>query len=104
LQHPASITNPVLSLHDALPIYHLVEKALHKDIARIDRIAKQIDADLFTKATRKLHEAEHIYVIGAGASKIAAQWFHKQVCINLLDRKSTRLNSSHVSISYAVLC
>src|SRR5688500_19481129 len=26
------------------------------------------------------------------------------VCISLRDRKSTRLNSSHVSISYAVFC
>src|SRR3712207_6863216 len=26
------------------------------------------------------------------------------VCANLLDRKSTRLNSSHANISYAVFC
>src|SRR5699024_11626094 len=29
--------------------------------------------------------------------------FHKS-CSHLIDRKSTRLNSSHVSISYAVFC
>jgi len=72
----STLGNYLESKKDLLQGNHLVEKALHKDIARIDRIAKQIDADLFTKATRKLHEAEHIYVIGAGASKIAAQWFH----------------------------
>src|SRR5699024_11549922 len=27
-----------------------------------------------------------------------------RVCLSQLDRKSTRLNSSHVSISYAVFC
>src|SRR5699024_12216569 len=30
--------------------------------------------------------------------------FNEQPCIDTLDRKSTRLNSSHVSISYAVFC
>src|SRR5690625_5766945 len=37
----------------------------------------------------------------------AAQWLAlilKQVPQKALDRKSTRLNSSHVAISYAVLC
>src|SRR5690625_3936206 len=29
---------------------------------------------------------------------------HKEIFSNILDRKSTRLNSSHVAISYAVFC
>src|SRR5437868_12070203 len=28
----------------------------------------------------------------------------RELCLSLVDRKSTRLNSSHVSISYAVFC
>src|SRR5690606_41836966 len=31
-------------------------------------------------------------------------WFRNEVLAELLDRKSTRLNSSHVKISYAVFC
>src|SRR5699024_12018832 len=38
---------------------------------------------------------------GALASKVLALWACGR---NLRDRKSTRLNSSHVSISYAVFC
>src|SRR5690625_5459690 len=34
------------------------------------------------------------------SSKIATQWFPREE----RDRKSTRLNSSHVAISYAVFC
>src|SRR5699024_12055439 len=36
------------------------------------------------------------------ANSIVAKWNYKKQ--NYLDRKSTRLNSSHVSISYAVFC
>src|SRR5437868_8233985 len=31
-------------------------------------------------------------------------WIGTDVVVELVDRKSTRLNSSHVSISYAVFC
>src|SRR5690625_6947240 len=31
-------------------------------------------------------------------------WENSQTCIGIKDRKSTRLNSSHVAISYAVFC
>src|SRR5699024_11892092 len=32
------------------------------------------------------------------------QWNHRRPAVPCRDRKSTRLNSSHVSISYAVFC
>src|SRR5690625_6891929 len=35
---------------------------------------------------------------------IAAQELHGREYVKKLDRKSTRLNSSHVAISYAVFC
>src|SRR5690554_6971454 len=35
---------------------------------------------------------------------LAALGQHRQVLLAVLDRKSTRLNSSHVRISYAVFC
>src|SRR5207302_9932017 len=36
----------------------------------------------------------------AGAMRVLANW----LCLPIRDRKSTRLNSSHVKISYAVFC
>src|SRR5256886_3682064 len=43
---------------------------------------------------------------GRRAGELAAQWVQRTVSlpVNLGDRKSTRLNSSHSQISYAVFC
>src|SRR5690625_4912324 len=35
---------------------------------------------------------------------LAVIFFYKELLVSSLDRKSTRLNSSHVAISYAVFC
>src|SRR5476651_2738067 len=43
------------------------------------------------------HEPAHVGFVGKGMLTAA-------VCGDLLDRKSTRLNSSHANISYAVFC
>src|SRR5699024_12453123 len=87
---PATATTEIytLSLHDALPISQ-------------------------TKEMSDFYDA----TVAAGADpKLAANWLmgevnaylnSKQVELSdtgLTDRKSTRLNSSHVSISYAVFC
>src|SRR5690348_3854455 len=47
-----------------------------------------------------------INVVGydANSTPDARQWFVNQAEFNGIDRKSTRLNSSHPSISYAVFC
>src|SRR5699024_11775824 len=37
-------------------------------------------------------------------SMVPREYFHPKPKVNSSDRKSTRLNSSHVSISYAVFC
>src|SRR3712207_7496616 len=67
-----------LSLHDALPILSVREEALDPQRAG------------------PLEEATGIFLTGGNQVKIAS----------LLggDRKSTRLNSSHANISYAVFC
>src|SRR3989442_10009566 len=73
-----------LSLHDALPISIV--------LVRIDEVG---DVDIVRQLLRA-----HEY------------WRMKQLAVDLvilnerelLDRKSTRLNSSHVRISYAVFC
>src|SRR3712207_8493638 len=46
---------------------------------------------------------------GAGESRdvvrvLLMSWRRDQTCVGSLDRKSTRLNSSHANISYAVFC
>src|SRR5690606_41319791 len=88
---PATTEIYTLSLHDALPIssWRNVERA----IANL----KQHD----------LMDAERLYAVKvpkleqllqpAGYFRVKAQRLRK-------DRKSTRLNSSHVKISYAVFC
>src|SRR5262245_64549998 len=72
-----------LSLHDALPICSL-------------------SGDGKTAAFQKIHtrQQSHIGVpLNLDASNIGAR-----VQGNAKDRKSTRLNSSHLGISYAVFC
>src|SRR3712207_7759279 len=71
-----------LSLHDALPISNPL-------------------ADVWTDPMAK------VVVIGAGIVGLSCAYFllresHNVVVIE--DRKSTRLNSSHANISYAVFC
>src|SRR5690554_7294608 len=69
-----------LSLHDALPI-----------------CPKRIVAYTKSETTDVGHRSIH------GTTGIVDQHMHLNI-VDRLDRKSTRLNSSHVRISYAVFC
>src|SRR5438477_2810514 len=72
-----------LSLHDALPIY----------AARRDRPGSgRGEEHLVLLAAAVLESEPHAVTEGRRVERIGA------------DRKSTRLNSSHMSISYAVFC
>src|SRR5437867_8726094 len=71
---PASKIN-TLSLHDALPIFVKLEQKLEE-----------------AKSKRDLLLARHRRSVASNKSRLD------------LDRKSTRLNSSHRTISYAVFC
>src|SRR5690606_41764167 len=92
-----------LSLHDALPISSLGElgrliQALRDDVredmqAINQRLDKLVSADVY--AVEKAAMAKDI----SDLTKTVEQLKAKQE-----DRKSTRLNSSHVKISYAVFC
>src|SRR3712207_7779076 len=81
-----------LSLHDALPIWAIVCRAEH---------AKAIDKSAFPM----MQGGPLMHAIAAKAVNLkeclqpAYQDYARQV-----DRKSTRLNSSHANISYAVFC
>src|SRR5699024_12313840 len=69
-----------LSLHDALPIF----RVLHDRDFRNIRVARTI--------------------LQLSISRLLSSLIRPLRFVSQQDRKSTRLNSSHVSISYAVFC
>src|SRR5207249_8408507 len=79
-----------LSLHDALPIFLGIGDRSHRACLRVDADSQP---DLPRAGDADRHGGQHLQ----HAEGLAAN-LHRQ------DRKSTRLNSSHVSISYAVFC
>src|SRR5207244_12931223 len=97
--HPTKIDTP--SLHDALPIF---KGALTDALARLLEVQL---APLQFKAVQLLDAAAREKVFAVGGQRRIAE--AQQACGEvlervLLDRKSTRLNSSHQIISYAVFC
>src|SRR5207302_10135684 len=97
--HTTTIEIYTLSLHDALPICLLIRgnytwsKALgaysdDQTFARIDR------NDHFFYAPQNFDRRHNLSV----------NWVYELPKPTRKDRKSTRLNSSHVKISYAVFC
>src|SRR5699024_12766864 len=87
-----------LSLHDALPIYIYTKK---QSVSRSKYYAGYSPANAVIKGiTKPIDGGKELS--GSNryetAIKIADHGWKKS------DRKSTRLNSSHVSISYAVFC
>src|SRR5207249_11237184 len=97
--HPAPYT---LSLHDALPIYPQAELGgLHDHLRGVlPRLRLEPDA-LERLAGDPAHAAVDVAVVGAvDAVQDPGRDRGAEVEIG----KSTRLNSSHVSISYAVFC
>src|SRR5690242_21089157 len=93
-----------LSLHDALPICLLVRvgMAAHVDEQRgvVDGSTRVVvQAGVVGQAQRDQALAQHVLHRLAEAEVDPQRERGDQ-----LDRKSTRLNSSHMSISYAVFC
>src|SRR5689334_22962887 len=77
-----------LSLHDALPISAGCAISTQQEVQMGTEYAQQINAQL--PIVKDPEVVRYINVLGDSIAK--------------LDRKSTRLNSSHSSISYAVFC
>src|SRR3712207_6981202 len=75
-----------LSLHDALPIF-----AERQDLVR-DLVGRPVDDEPVKDVVERHLAVGHRLVL------------LEQVGPAVLDRKSTRLNSSHANISYAVFC
>src|SRR5205807_8237771 len=97
---PATST---LSLHDALPIY---------DMVMPQPPAESLDAPsaVASALTTTLSAARRPIVLWgagiglAGLQTLVADWLRTTGLPFVSDRKSTRLNSSHLVISYAVFC
>src|SRR5690625_7371761 len=90
LHSPTSSAIYTLSLHDALPI--LRDSSLSVDAVR-DMIIEEIP--------------ETVFYVKQGSVTAPVNWGDVVELENgteRRDRKSTRLNSSHVAISYAVFC
>src|SRR5204862_1202806 len=88
-----------LSLHDALPISladEVVMVRTHEDVLAGQRIVGQRHAD---RLARALDDRPQRRMAGAVHHDVL-----ELVGDDRQDRKSTRLNSSHVEISYAVFC
>src|SRR5690606_41581573 len=85
--HPASAEIYTLSLHDALPISSSTPST----------DGKEVDGDTWFRIVGNDIVGQWNWFEGLG-------WLTKTVGHQVIDRKSTRLNSSHVKISYAVFC
>src|SRR5207253_8748876 len=91
-----------LSLHDALPISNLLLDTLKASApARIINVSS--DAHTGGKINFDDLNAKNGYGM-AGMSAYSNSKLENVMFTYELDRKSTRLNSSHVAISYAVFC
>src|SRR5437870_4461778 len=101
LRPPSSTLFP---LHDALPIYPGVDKIAFTGSAAVGKIIVKSAADTLKRVTLELGgKSPNIFFDGADW-EAAVDGALFGVFINQGDRKSTRLNSSHVASSYAVFC
>src|SRR5690625_6047378 len=88
-----------LSLHDALPIsFSLFQASAYRETGFI----QQIDLALVQLLKTSPHRAVALNGNSCQIRLPARQ--QSEEGLILLDRKSTRLNSSHVATSYAVFC
>src|SRR5690606_40347737 len=97
---PASTQIYSLSLHDALPISVRAGAGVRPSAAGPDLRARRA-AGAFRQRQRGADGRGGAPVAGRAVAADAAR-LHRRAAAG--DRKSTRLNSSHVKISYAVFC
>src|SRR5690606_40358626 len=87
-----------LSLHDALPIYDT-----RATIARLEALVARLKPDTLIALGDSFHDMKAAERMDAeDAARLAR--LSRSLDWIWIDRKSTRLNSSHVKISYAVFC
>src|SRR5205085_9929229 len=91
-----------LSLHDALPILGVVFLAERTDLGTT--AAVKILRDAWLSPARRRRFADEQRTLARLNHPSIARLFDAGVLDDGTDRKSTRLNSSHSQISYAVFC
>src|SRR5690606_42013425 len=104
LTDPASRPLYHLSLHDALPISVATDPELYSVAFENDRVRVLFYSD---HPGDRTHPHEHPDSVMVTASSFERRLHHDGQSVDVTipaDRKSTRLNSSHVKISYAVFC
>src|SRR5699024_12623249 len=87
-----------LYLHDALPIFPNQMENNRENVAQVNNLTPDLLNDKLEEARKLLLAAREKRTY----PHVDKFFFHEQ--LRAVDRKSTRLNSSHVSISYAVFC
>src|SRR5699024_11936994 len=85
-----------LSLHDALPIWEPSEEQINE--ANVTAYMKWLQDE------RNLSFNTYAELWKWSTDEVEMFWESLWEYFEITDRKSTRLNSSHVSISYAVFC
>src|SRR5207244_5899148 len=100
--HPLATCRAVfpLSLHDALPICAAFEQAAQKDTRGLELVHVLEDEDLHLSRPERYVRRTRVAV----DRRCVAARKGQVVQADMKDRKSTRLNSSHQIISYAVFC
>src|SRR5699024_12257899 len=93
--HPSPPPRSSLSLHDALPIFLIV--LFYFLLIRPQRKRDKAEREM----RNSIEVGDEISTIGGFIGRVVNI---KDDVLIIEDRKSTRLNSSHVSISYAVFC
>src|SRR5205807_8080137 len=93
--HPSASVFCTLSLHDALPIFSSAGSVLAG--------LAPLGASLAASAV-DVEEGEPVAFAASCGSVAMVESLLKNQLAPDLDRKSTRLNSSHLVISYAVFC
>src|SRR5207248_11536423 len=100
LTHPATTMFSTLSLHDALPIY--VHPRYHRRFQQsvmtaLETLERGSPDELVLSVLDRRREA-----VRPGSKSLHGLAGYELA--EIADRKSTRLNSSHRTISYAVFC
>src|SRR5207248_10513072 len=91
-----------LSLHDALPISRRGAEA-DRDRAGAGELENLINRGA-VRSRERGHTIKNRYVILEWDDSVGISKGHETPSTSRQDRKSTRLNSSHRTISYAVFC
>src|SRR5207253_9836453 len=104
--HITNCSTPItttLSLHDALPIYQDRDDRNDDEKLEQRKSATRVYAEIrnYKVGSRRLRNRRT--QTGSRRAEVGQQRKSAKP-LTLLDRKSTRLNSSHVAISYAVFC